>query len=696
MIGGIICGKDGNPSFEHYKSITSVSKYQPPRLVKELWAKIQTDYNLAFMLQHRPFREFDGYSLLTRSRMDQETFAAYVGCEYVPQHKKWRWKGRKNIARNKLIAILARVIAGMLYPSVNARTEGNEDDKMAARVMRMRIEDHLRKAKYEVKFLFMALSALVNPAVFVQVEWIERIQKIKVQNDDGTATIEEFVNELMSGVHLHTLPIDEIMLCDYYSGTGDLSVLPVILRVRRIPWDDARAKWQGKHFSSTDKNEKGNPRDLFDYVEAGKTRIVLTGTEHQELFDIEWSEADKNYVQELTAYYPYEDLEVCVVGGVAMVNEKDPYNTNPFTHRRFSLINGEWKTVPVLPFAASGFEPLDPTGRFFYYKSGAFKEYWDDAGLNKMYQIAYDSTYLDTFPPVFLAGVGKVDSLVHVPGGAFGMPPGATATPFRMNPNIKAVFDMIGKMEGNLEESTKSSPIPTDSQPGVTATQTNQAVAQARLFMGIFGILIADLIKKVGELVIDCEINYAILGEIDEKIPGHLEFKDKTSVIRGKEKGRNITNNIVFTSKHMGKKYTPKQIQDKEWALYDKNGKTPKERAQSNQRTYEVNPYQYARTVYEVYADADQIIDRSTGATEQRKLMAFNIMTDPRVAPFTDRQNVVDDFVIEEFGGDDPEKYKAKQKPNDEMLNSIMGGQKPGKPNQPSGQPVATPQPAMV
>ena len=55
-------------------------------------------------------------SLLDRMRLDQQTFAAFVGATYMPKHKQWRWRGRKNTARNKIIGILAHLLAAMLFP----------------------------------------------------------------------------------------------------------------------------------------------------------------------------------------------------------------------------------------------------------------------------------------------------------------------------------------------------------------------------------------------------------------------------------------------------------------------------------------------------------------------------------------------------------------------------------------------------
>ena len=68
------------------------------------------------------------------------------------------------------------------------------------------------------------------------------------------------------------------------------------------------------------------------------------------------------------------------------------------------------------------------------------------------------------------------------------------------------------------------------------------------------------------------------------------------------------------------------------------------------------------------------------GTDELKKERVFNILTDPRVAPFVNQQAVVDKFVLEEFSDGDPDQFKVQ--PNNEMLDSIMG-QPPTQPKQP-------------
>jgi len=206
MIANIVTDKDGNPVDGNGNKL-SESTYNPPEEVKKLFAQVQTDYSTAWRLQHRSFDEFDGMSLLDRARLDQQTFGAYVGASVEPVSKQWRWKGRKNTARNKVIGILAHLISGMLFPYCYAYNEENEEDELTAKVMRILIEDHLKKADYEIKFLYMVTSALVNPAVHVQIEYVEAMQRIKEKLSDGTYKVTEAVDMLLSGIGMNIIPM---------------------------------------------------------------------------------------------------------------------------------------------------------------------------------------------------------------------------------------------------------------------------------------------------------------------------------------------------------------------------------------------------------------------------------------------------------------------------------------------------------
>lgn len=667
MIGQVVTDpKTGEPIDNNGNKI-SPSPYQPDEEVKRLFSRCQADFQVAWSLQNRSFNEFDGFSLLQRARMDQETFGAFVGAEFIPVQKRWRWRGRKNTARNKLIGILAHMIAGMLFPYVYAKNGRDEEDEMTARVMRILVEDYLKKADYELKFLFIVLSALVNPAVFVNVEYVEAVQLIKTRLAGGEIKVEQAVDELLSGLNLNVVPIDEVLLGDFYSG-HDIQRQPYVVRARRISYDDAR-------------NVYGGDPD-FKFVQAGKTRVVITGANsEQTLYDIEWTEADGNFVQELTFFYRAEDIEVKWVGGVLMGSKTNVYNSNPFSHRRMTLQGEEWKSVPIYPFAKSGFEPIDPAGRFSYYKSGAFKEYWDALGQDRMHQIAYDGTFLDVIKPLFVSGAANINNNVLVPGATTSLPQNASVMPYQLGPNLAAALNMMNVEKADMSESTQDKIMSGNVEKGVTAYATAKAEQNARVFLGVFGIFIADLVRQVGELTMDCIIQHATIGDLDATAPGALSMKYKTYLAKGKEKGKSVTNRIVFTDKYMGRSMTEDQVRDREWELENKAG------TDSDQLIFEVNPYQFARTTYSMFVDADRMVMRSMGTDRQQKALAFQMMTDPRVAPFTDQEAVVEDFVIDEFSDGDPERYKKKGNSN-EMLASVMGAGMPPQNSMPLPAPV--------
>ena len=549
------------------------------------------------------------------------------------------------------------MLSGMLFPFVYAQNDEDEEDKMTARVMRILIEEHLRTAKYEMKFLYLVLSALVNPAVFINVEYVVAYQRVKQKLRNGEVRIIEAVDELLTGLNLNIYPLDQVLLADFY--TSDIQRQPYVITLRRISWDEARKIY-------------GSQED-FKYVSAGKTRVFLAGNDQQTLFDIEYTQADGDYVQEITAYYRDEDLQVCFVGGVFMGNKENVYNTNPFSHRRMSLIGDEWITIPVIPIAKAYFEPIDPNGRFVYGKSAAFKEYWDDATQNKMHQLLVDGTYLDVIKPTFISGISKADGIVIAPGATTPMPTDARVNPYNLGPNLAAAINAMNIQKDDMSDSTQDRIMQGAVEKGVTAYATSKAEQNARIFLGVFGRMTGELVRDIGELTKDCLIQHTTVGEVDATVPEALRMKYRTILARTKEKGKEMTNRIEFTDKFFGKTFTKEEKNKYEWDLYEKSGGD-----KSDQEIYQVNPYKFARSKYAFYVDADAITMRASGVDSQRKVMRFQMLTNQAVYPYVDAQEFANE-IIEEFSDGDPERLKKKGDPMQDMMSAIMGtgGQTP-------------------
>lgn len=648
-------------------------KMAAPQDVRRAWEMVRQDYFKAYAMQNRPYEEFDMLSLLQRMNLDQQTWGAFVGANYSPADQSWRWAGRKNTARNKIIGILAHVVSAMLYPFVYAYNEENKEDELTARVMRILIENHLKKTKYEDKFLYMMLSALVNPAVFAQVEFIEALQKIKYKKD-GKWMTDEVIDEILTGIHLNLVPVDQMMLGDFY--TQDIQNQPYILRVRRVSYDEAKKIYAGKYMW------KGV--DVFDSVQKGDmTQTVGAGRDYQTIYNIDWTLADQNFVQEITAYYKAEDLQLTFVGGVLMGNYDDVLNTNPFKKRRLTTNKkGEYCTMPVYPFAKTGFEPIDPNRRFAYYKSAAFKEFWDDASLNRAFQLAQDSSYLGAFPPSMITGItGPIDSSIMVPGYTFGAPKDATLTPAFQQRNLPSLQFLIQQNQEDMSLSTQDALQSGFAEKGVTATASIKAEQNARIMMTNFATMIASLVRDIGQLYVDDVILHTTQGEVDATVPDNLKIKYDTIRLSTKEDGRDINNIINFDPSMSLPTFNEKKAEDLEWKLYNENGKdTP------HTYTYVVDPYKFAKAQFLVYVDPQVIISRSLGTDQLRKERLLNYSLNPGIAPFLNMKEVVGKLVIDELAEGDPDKFKADE---NQMANAMFGGAPQGVPSPMTPPPMA-------
>jgi len=183
--------------------------------------------------------------------------------------------------------------------------------------------------------------------------------------------------------------------------------------------------------------------------------------------------------------------------------------------------------------------------------------------------------------------------------------------------------------------------------------------------------MIADLVRQIGELTMDCIIAHTTKGEIDATVPEALKMKFRKLLIKGKDSGKEITNKIEFSvdgTDNLEKGMSPEKARELEWSLFDKAGGI-----NTDQRIYRVNPYRFARHRFSIYIDPTEIISRSMGTDKMRKDRAFQILTHPAIAPYTDPEAVAN-AQIEEVTIGDPDKFKKKGGGMEDLLGAAMGG----------------------
>jgi hypothetical protein len=618
----------------------TVSNFQPSTAVRELTMKVRQDYQTGYDIMNRPFREFNDKSMLTRMDLDQKAFNSYVDPASTDPDESWRYNGVRPLTRNKIISIAAHVTAQLMYPKVFAQNNQDKEDKAAAQVMRDMIEWNIRNSDYELSFLYGVISALTNPAVIVQADFAEVMESIKVRGEDGSIRMEEVVDDILSGFHMHVVPLDELFITNPYE--FHIQRQKAIIRRRFIDYTEANAIYGG--------------HENWVYVQPG-VRALLN--EDDGTFYDQKDDELNNLVEEAIYYNRQEDVEIPFVNGI--YHGDDNVDHNMMKHR-------DTLNRPKYPFAKSGYEPIDEK-RFFYYKSAVFKLANEQDVLDRMWRMAMDGTFLDTMPPVIISGDDIIDTGVVFPGAVTSVSKDTKANPLRVaNPN--SAFNAISSIEQAAAESSQDNSRQGISSAGAqTAFETAKIEQNARIQLGLFGKMIGALVKDFGHLMIDDIIHHQTVGQAEELMSGDVAMKFRSFLLPEQTiDGKSVTKSIVFTDEFMGRNTT---LSDSFKQLEEEGG------IDSDVRIYKVNPFLFSRLKFMLSVDADVLLPKNEAFEKAMNLEAYDRMI---VDPFTNKKAVSQDFLIETFAKGDSDRYMMS---SEKLLG--MGINESGQPSTPSG-----------
>lgn len=594
----------------------NVSDYQPPVEVRELTMRVRDDYQTGDDILNRPFREFNDKSVIQRMDLDQKAFNSYVDPMSGDPEESWRYNGVRPLTRNKIISIAAHVTAALIYPKVFAQNTNDKEDKAAASVMRDLIEWNIQNSDYELSFLYAVISALTNPAVILQEEFSEVMETIKVKSENGVS-YQEIIDDVFSGFQMHIVPVDEFLITNPYE--FHLQRQKSVIRRRFINYSEAEARY-GDH-------------ENFKYVKPGVR--TLYDDESGSFYD-QKDDSLEDLCEEVIFYNRTEDLEVPFVNGIYHGDENVDHNM--IKHR-------DQKGRPKYPFAKSGYEPIDEK-RFFYYKSAVFKLANEQDVLDRMWRMAMDGTFLDTMPPVIISGDDQVDTGVVFPGQTTGFSKDTKATPLRVaNPN--SAFNAIQGIEQSASESSQDPSRAGLSQPGSqTAFETARIESNARTQLGLFGKMVAALVKDFGFLMIHDIIRYQTVGEAEEMMSGEIRMKFRSFVLPEQiENGKKVSKSIIFTDEFMGRTPT---MQDSFNLLEEQGG------PDADKKLYKVNPHLFSRLSFMITVDPDTLMPRNEAFEKAMNLEAYDRMI---LDPYTNKQAVSQDFLVETFAKGDSDRY---------------------------------------
>jgi len=637
MIIGLTLDRDKNTQ----KILNKQSEYDPSDAVKERTAEVLKDFGLADEIRNKPYPEFNFESLIDRLNLDQSSYNQFPGTRSQDPAEAWKSLAFRPIVRNKIISIAAHITASIIYPKVYAQNDRDEEDRDGAQVMRDIMEWVADKADYDKTFLYSVIAALVNPAAVIHTEFAERYREIKVMKADGTWDVKEVLDELFSGFQDALVPVDELWISNMYE--HNIQKQPFLIWRKVLDFATAKAKY--------------GDRTDFKYVKPG---IQYLYAEDQNLFYEQFDESlQGRLVEEVIYYNRSADLQIAFLNGVLLDHVDQP---NP-------------RQDKLYPFVKGGYELFDD-GRFFYYKSLAFKMANDEEVVNTAYRMVVDGTYLQIMPPAVVFGSDDINSTIIAPGVVTTLSNEDGKAAFQTiqtNNNLTAGYNLIEKVEGSLNESSADVLQSGQASGGdQTAYEISKLDQNARVMLGLFGKMIGFMVKDFGELRIGDIVQHLTVGEATDLLSTNGKMKFAKFILPEKTiNGKTKTRRIEFD---MG---LPDEVTDDELMNMSQEIDDEERDLDDDVQIYKVNPTLFRKLKFKLSIQPEAITPKSDALKKALSLEAYGLAI---ANPLVNVEAVTRDLLFGAFDTtkDDPERYMKKP---EEMQQGMPG--MPGAPGAP-------------
>lgn len=620
------------------KKITdTASLYSPGKEVIGVTAEVLSDYLAGQEIQTRTREEFNGRSLLEEINANQKAFNSYVPPRSSDPEDSWRAQTVRPVTRNKLISIAAHVTAAILYPNVFAQNSEDDEDKDASIVMRDLIEWTIDNSNYEKSFIQAVISALVDPAIILEAQFLEVMRTVKIKsgekNEDGSYkyTKKQILDEVLSGFKAFVLPCQHLLIANIYE--PDIQRQRFLIKDRYIDYKEAKLI-HGEHAS-------------FIYVKPGV--VTVFDDVSRTFYDVVDEEAKSRLVKETTYYCRADDLELVFVNGILMCAPDAPLKRND----------------KLYPFAKSGYEPLN-NGQFFYLKSAANKLGSDQELVDTLYNLILDGTFLQLMPPMALYGSEDINSSVTIPGMVTSFrDPNTKLENIGPRSDIRAGLETIGMVERSIAQSSQDDIRSGNAQSGDrTAREIVLLEKNAQIQLGLFGKMIGFLVKDFGYLMIGDILQHMTVAQLDE-ITGETRYK--SFLLHDKmEDGQKITKKIKLAPELVGKAdIGAEEMRQMQYELLAQEGGID-----GKKRIYLVNPEMLPKLKYKVSVNVDEMNPKSKALERALGLEAYDRLIQN---PLIDQEAVTRDFLIDSLRPGESDKYIKKEAPMAPPTEGPMG-----------------------
>jgi hypothetical protein len=598
-----------------------VSMYQPTDEEKATRAMIIRHFTLGYQTMYKPRREFNDLAVIGRMQVDQMSFNTYQPNNgEAPENdlvNGWRSRAIRPIVRNKCVSIAAHATAKLIFPKVFAFDEMNKGDHDAAKVMEDLMVWAADQSDYNKTSFYSVVSALVNPASIIYTEYGEVYRNIKEsKNDDGTWETKKMLDESYSGFKDEVVPVDELFIENIYE--HDIQKQGFLIRRKVISYDTALVKY-GEH-----KN--------FKFVKPGI--LTIFGDANATFYEVYDTTMRQEEVEEVTYWNKALDVKIVMCNGILVTDYDAP---NPRQDKQY-------------PFIKYGYELIDE-GKFFYYKSLAFKLQQDANIINTLYPLIIDGTYLSVMPPMVNYGSETIGADVIIPGAVTTLTdPNSKLTAMETSKNLQMGKDILQNMvEESVEETSQANTMSGQiGKSGTTAYEISKIEANAGTILGLFIKMISQFVKDYGKLRVSDILQFMTITDIEKLGDGALPYKSfliNAQKIGGKNK------RVIFDGSLPDEPISGEDLLNRSFDVLSEQGGL-----RSDTEVARVNPRLFRELKYKCVVSPDVMQPRSEDLERAMKLELFDRAI--QLGPAIDQEKVAKDFLFGAYGFiSNPEDY---------------------------------------
>ena len=600
----------------------NTSAYFPSDTDKQIRAMIIRQFTLGYQTMFKPRIEFNDMAVIGRDQLDKMAFNVYQ-----PNNGEapagdlvngWRSNAIRPIVRNKCLSIAAHATANLIFPKVFAFNEDSDAQEDSAKVMRDLMEWSAEQSKYADTSLEAIITSMWSPASIRYTEYGEVYRTVKrEQDEEGKWIAEKALDEDLSGFKDSPVPVQELFIENIYE--HDIQKQGWLIWRRVIGYDLASTKYG--HY------------DNFQFVKPGVQ--VIYNDANQIFYEVYDSNMRTESCEEVIYWNKKMDLKLVIVNGVMLTTADNP---NP-------------REDKLYPFVKFGYEFIDE-GKFFYYKSLAFKMQSDANIVNTLYPMIIDGTYLSVFPPMINSGAEMIGSDVIVPGGVTNLAdPNSKLNPVLVSQNIKQGMDTLMEVERSISESSENPTMQGNQMPsGTTAFEISRMEQNANTVLGLFIKMISQYVRQYGRLRLGDILQYLTIVDAD-KITDEAELVYKSFIVKGS--GKYGHKKIEFTDE------VPEEPIDGKTHLKHSYDLLKKEK-ESKMEIHKVNPTLFRELCYTLVISPDILRPKSEDLERAMKLELFDRAI--QMGPALDQEKIAKDFLLGAYKDvHDPEEYIAKQ-----------------------------------